>query len=132
MSTPPPPPVKKSGALKWILIGCGGVAFIGLLVCGGCILFGVSITKSVLKVQEDVEALVRNNPEVSEKIGDIKRIDMLNNDQAGNRSDVVFQYHVEGTKGQGTVHARVAFKMTSFELKSATFETSDGESVKLK
>jgi hypothetical protein len=30
-----PPPKKSSGATKWILIGCGVAAVLGVLVCGG-------------------------------------------------------------------------------------------------
>ena len=133
MSAPPPPPVKKSsGALKWILIGCGGVAFIGLLICGGCLLWGVNLGKSVIKVQEDVTTLLENNPEVKEAIGDIKKVEMSGDREQRSSSEVSFDFHVEGTKGEGTVTARVSFSMTKFELKSALFETSDGKAIKLK
>lgn len=132
MSAPPPPP-RKSGALKWILIGCGVLGFIGLIVCGGCVLWGISMGKSVLKIQEDVEALAKANPDVREAIGEIRefrQFDDKERDDASN--EVIFKYKVKGTKGEGEVHARLRFTMTKFELKSAVFDTSDGRTIPLK
>src|SRR5688572_5759255 len=92
---PPPPPKKSSGALKWILIGCGGVAFIGLIICGGCVVWGISITKSLLKVQEEVTTLLRNNPEVQEELGDVEEVEPEGDAKGKSGTDVVLRYIVK-------------------------------------
>src|SRR5688572_26058123 len=132
MAAPPPPPPKKSNAVKWILIGCGGVAFIGLLICGGCFIWFGGMAKSYIKVQEEVESLVENNAEVKEESGNLKKLEPDDEPDQQSSADVVFEYKVVGSKGEGTARARVRFTFTKFELKSATFETKDGRSIKLK
>src|SRR5688572_8699620 len=86
---PPPPPPKKSGALKWILIGCGGVAFIGILVCGGCGLWLYNFGKSVMKVHEEVEAMVKASPEVREDIGDVQEVVQEGDQSSKKASEIV-------------------------------------------
>lgn len=132
MYAPPPPPPKKSGALKWILIGCGGVGFIGLLVCGGCLLWGVSIAKSLAKVHEEVETIVKNSPEVRDELGDIEDVEPEGDHTSNKTGDVLLKFTVKGSKGTGTAHARVKFSMTAFTLDSVTFLTKDGRTLKLK
>jgi hypothetical protein len=132
MSAPPPPP-RKSGALKWVLIGCGVLGFIGLLVCGGCLLWGVGLTKSMIEVQSEVESLVRNSAEVREEIGDVKSVDSINeNDRPTQGTTMTMRFHVKGSKGEGEAHARVKFTMTKFTLEGVDFESEEGKTIKLK
>ncbi len=133
MSPPPPPPPKKSSALKWILIGCGGVAFIGLIVCGGCVIWIVNFGKSVIKIQEEVETLVRNSPEIREELGEIKSVDPIGDqDKQQQGTSVVMRFQVKGEKGDGEVHARVKVSLTKFTLEGVNFETDEGRMIKLK
>ncbi|HZN61447.1 MAG TPA: cytochrome c oxidase assembly factor Coa1 family protein [Planctomycetota bacterium] len=132
MQPPPPPPPKKSSALKWILIGCGGLGFIGLLVCGGCLLWGVNLTRSVLEIREEVEKLVEASPEIREEIGDVKEVKQLGEHEAGEPGDIVYKYQVKGSKGEGTAHAKVRFSLTKFTLKSVTYDLKDGRTLTLK
>lgn len=130
---PPPPPPKKSSALKWILIGCGAVGFMGLLVCGGCLVWGIGFTKSILKIQEEVESLVRNSPEVRAEVGEIKSVDPIGDqDKQQQGTSVVMRFHVKGDKGDGEAHARVKVSLTKFTLEGVNFETDEGRMIKLK
>jgi hypothetical protein len=133
MSAPPPAPAaRKSGVLKWVLIGCGGVAFIGLIVCGGCILWGVNMGKSVIKVHEEVEALVKASPEVAADIGAVTSVDPQDDQSSNNSKEISFRFTVHGENGTGVARARVKFTMTKFTLESVHYDTKDGRAIKLK
>ena len=76
--TPPPPPPapptppaeKKSGALKWVLIGCLAIILIGALLFGACSLFVAKKAKDFAGEMSDnpamaaAEMIVRVNPEI--------------------------------------------------------------------
>jgi hypothetical protein len=132
MYAPPPPPPKKSGALKWILIGCGGVGFIGLIVCGGCGIWIINFGKSVIKVHEEVEAMVKASPEVREDIGEVQEVEPEDDQSSKKATEIVLRFTVKGEKGTGLAKAKVKFSFTGFTLESVTYETKDGRTVKLK
>ena len=128
----PPPAPQKSSALKWILIGCGGLGFIGLLICGGCVLWGINLAKSLLEVRDEVEKLVEANPDIRAELGDIKEVKQLEQHEGSESGDLLYRYQVKGSKGEGTVQVRVRFSFTKLTLKTATYDTKDGRTIKLK
>src|SRR5688572_13588929 len=76
MSTPPAaPPPKKSSALKWILIGCGGAAFLGLLVCAGCFTLVYFAAKKMMnEAVAKVKPIIAENETVKAEIGDVTNV----------------------------------------------------------
>ena len=108
MSTPSaPPPPKKSGALKWILIGCGGAAFLGLLVCAGCFtLVYFAAKKMINEAVAKVKPIIAENETVKSEIGEVTnvtpRLDFKSHRKNG-RDTITCSLDVEGTKGKGVV-----------------------------
>lgn len=109
MSAPPPaPPPPKSNALKWILIGCGGALFLGLLVCAGCFTIGYFVVKAAINQGvEAVRPIIASNETVKSEIGEVRTIKprwQIDTRRVNGRETVQFTLDVEGDKGKGIVN----------------------------
>lgn len=113
MSAPPPPPPAppKSSALKWIVIGCGGLAFLGILACGGCLAVIYFAGKAMVnKAVAHVKPIIASNETVKSEIGELRTISPrweIRTDQHNGRETVHFTLDVEGDKGKGTVQVKM-------------------------
>lgn len=129
---PPPPPAKKSSALKWILIGCGGVAFIGILACGGCaalVYFGVK--KAINEAVAKVKPIIAANETVKREIGELKNVQPrweMRKEIRNGRETLSFTLDVEGDRGKGTVIVNMSeTRRRSDEIYvTLTFVSADG------
>jgi hypothetical protein len=126
---PPPPP---RTPWKWILIGCGGLAFIGMLACGGCGYWAYSVGKSTLAIQQEAERIAMASPEIAADIGTVRRVTptgrtVQNPDQSAGQF-----YMVQGENGGGELE--VSIKLAGFEMKMTrvVYIKKDGTRVELK
>src|SRR5437879_3669541 len=106
MMTPPPPPPPKAGGFpwKWILIGCGVMAFLGLVVCGGCTWWGAAIYKSMRRCVERTQAAVEGSPDVKAEIGAVRKMTYQEGRQTQKPGGSMTQYiTVEGERMSGEV-----------------------------
>jgi hypothetical protein len=134
--TPPPvaaPPAKKSGCLKWGLIGCGSAL----------VLFGIFAVVIVVVVfgamkKSDVyqEALRRaqNDPAVVAALGTPIEAGMLvsgsvNVDATGGHATLDFP--ISGPKGKGTVHAVATKSVAGWEYSALTVKPDNGPLIDL-
>jgi hypothetical protein len=101
-----PPPPKKSGCLKWALIGCGAalVLFVGFLVVMVFVVFGAMKKSDVYR-----EALrrVQNDPAVTAALGTPIEAGLyvsgnVNLDSKGGHA--TFDFPISGPKGKAVVH----------------------------
>ena len=121
-----PPPRPKSQAGVWIALAICGVL---LLACGGgCVgvmLFGLNVA------EQEMIALLRDNPKLREHIGEIETLDM---DMAASlaEEDDVFVYRVKGNKGSGTLTVQEGMD-DDFDttIESALLRLPDGTKVEI-
>lgn len=109
---PPPPPPKKSGWVKWVLIGCGTLGFIGLLCCGGAVLVPYMIFQKVKsEIGERAFAGVRDHPTIKEHLGEVKKIEPRFNgfhaEKRNGRDTFTFAADITGEKGNGVVEMSI-------------------------
>lgn len=129
----PPPPPKKSNWWVWVLVGCGGLLLIGGIVCGGCMWWGWRLAQSMVKVQQDVEATLRNDPRVREEFGDIREVLMLQqHGQRGEKDRIPMKFQITGSKRSGMATALLSFEGGHFDLISLSVTRADGTELKLK
>ncbi len=126
--TPPPgqPAQKKSGCLKWFLIGCGalivlGVAFVAVLMF---VVFG-AIKKS--DVYKEALAKVQNDPRVIAALGSPVEdtfwvAGKMSVDNGKGTAD--FTFAVKGPKDKAAVHAVAAYDGKTWEF--STLEVTPG------
>ena len=111
---PPPmipaasPPAKKSNALKWVLIGCGGLAFFGILACGGCFLVGYLVIKAGIdQIKQEGVAWIKQNELLKKEIGTVTHVDSdfsYNTEKRGDKKQVfTIKVNVTGERGKGVV-----------------------------
>jgi len=99
------PQKKKSSALKWVMIGCGGVAVLGILCVGGIlavVFIGVKSSNSYKKSQE----FIRANSVVREKLGEINGFGFFptgSQNVANGHGKAHWSISVQGSKEEGTV-----------------------------
>ncbi|GEM_PF-3081080 len=101
-----PIPPKKSGPLKWILLGCGGLLVLGLLCFGGCLVAGyLGVRKSVEEIAPVGEAYLRSQSEIEDELGKLSKVEVR--PLAGTQVHVENQrgrarllYSIEGPKGK--------------------------------
>ena len=108
---PPPPAPKKSNAVKWILIGCGGVVFLGILSCAGCFFVGYLLVKGVInEAVAQVKPIIASNETVKAEIGELRdikpRFDFRSERRHG-RDNLFCTLDVVGDKGKGTVEVKL-------------------------
>jgi hypothetical protein len=108
--TPPPPaaqPAKKSGCMKWALIGCGSLLVLGAIFC---VIIVVVVFGAMKKSDVYQEALKRaqNDPAVIAALGTPIEAGLMvtgsvNVDSSGGHATLDFP--ISGPKGKATVHA---------------------------
>ena len=108
---PPPPPPPKSSALKWILIGCGIFAFLGILSCGGCFLVGYLIVRGVAnEAVAQVKPIIAQDETVKSEIGELKDVSIVwssfRSEKRDGKTLMFFTFDVTGDKGRGTVQVK--------------------------
>ena len=99
------PPKKKSGPLKWILIGCGSLAVLGSLLVAG----GLFVLFKVIKSSGSYETathFIRTSPEVRESLGEVQDFGFLPSGHQNIRNsqgEAAWAITVKGGTGEGTV-----------------------------
>ncbi len=118
---------KKSGAMKWVLIGCGIFAALGIICCvagGGLTWWAVGKFKPYL---EEGQKLLANNPVVLEKIGNVRQsqfnqaLSELKDDGGGK---IVMD--LVGDKGRGSLMMIFVKRGERMVITEATLTMSDG------
>jgi hypothetical protein len=109
---PPPPAPAKSSALKWILIGCGAFAFLGVLACGGCFVVGFLVLKGLAnEAVAQVKPIITSNETVKAEVGEVKSVNLIwsgfRAEKRNGRDTLFFTVDVEGDKGRGTVEIKL-------------------------
>ena len=119
---------KKSGALKWILGGCGCLGLLAVLCFGGLIWFGVS---KAGKVTQEARSFVENSTVVQKHLGSPVVIKAEAHSQ-GEGQSLVFRFDVSGPNGNGqaTVNATFDEEAFDFVLGESSLDV-DGEVVDL-
>jgi hypothetical protein len=105
---PPPPPPRKSSALKWVLIGCGITGGLGILVCGGCITFGIlALNKVMNEAVAKVRPIIAQNETVKAEIGEVKELNWkwkgFKSVKRNGHDSIRCTIEVTGSKGSGSV-----------------------------
>lgn len=132
MSMPPPPPAKKSSALKWILIGCGAVAFLGILACGGCAaLVYFAMKKAINEGVAKVRPIIAGNETVKKEIGELKNITPrweVRKETHNGKESILFTLDVAGDRGKGSVlvNMRETRRRDDEIYVTLTFVSADG------
>lgn len=128
----PPPPPQKSSALKWILIGCGAFAFLGILACGGCFLVGFLVLKGIAnEAVAQVKPIITSNETVRSEIGEVRKVNLVwsgfRAEKRNGRDTLFFNLDVEGDKGRGTVEVKLFGRDTRKDeaFVTLTFITAD-------
>ncbi len=134
--TPPPPaapPAKKSGCLKWGLIGCGS-----LLVLGGisAVILVVVVFGAIKKSDVYQEALRRaqNDPAVVSALGTPIEAGMIvtgsvNIDTSGGHAKLDFP--ISGPKGKASVHLVATKSGEKWEYTELTVTPANGAKINL-
>jgi len=113
MSAPPPPPPAppKSSAIKWILIGCGAFAILGVLACGGCMaIVYFAAKKMVNEAVAKVKPIIAQNETVRSEIGELKNVSPrfdFRSERHNGRDTLYCTLDVEGDRGKGTVQVKM-------------------------
>jgi hypothetical protein len=129
---PPPPPAPKSSVLKWILIGCGAVTFLGILACGGCMaVVYFALKKAINEGVAKVRPIVAANETVKKEIGELRNITPrweMRKETRNGRESLTFTLDVEGDKGKGSVlvHMSEARRRNDEIYITLTFVSADG------
>jgi len=129
---PPPPPRKSSTPWKWIFIGCGALAFIGMLLCGGCGYLAYRVTQSTLAIQQEAERIAMASPEVAADIGTVRSVTFTGRTVQNPDQSAAQFYNVRGAEGSGELE--VSIKLAGFEMKMTrvVYIRKDGGRVELK
>ncbi len=127
---------RKSGYIKWILIGCGCLA---LLVAGGVLFFGLvfgGIFGGVMGAIKNSDAykmsveLVERSSEVREEIGTVKSYGWFPGGSVnvnGNGGEAKLSISVAGEKGSGTLETELIKKEGQWKFTSAVFSVNNKE-----
>ena len=107
-----PPPPKKSGALKWILGGCGCLGLLTACCFGGLIWFGVS---KAGKVTEEARSFVEGSTVIQEHLGSPVVINAESASQSADQS-LVFEFDVSGPNGNGRATVNAKFDEATFDF----------------
>jgi hypothetical protein len=134
--TPPPPvaqPAKKSGCLKWGLIGCGSLLVLGAIFC---VVIVVVVFGAMKKSDVYQEALKRaqSDPAVIAALGTPIEAGLMvsgsvNVDTSGGHATLDFP--ISGPKGKGTVHAVATKAGEKWEYTELTVTPANGSKINL-
>lgn len=137
---PPPaayPPPKKSGPLKWILIGCGSLTAVGILCFGGCFAMGYyAVQRAGKEIAPAGEAYLRSQSEIEDELGKLTKVEYkplagTNIHVEGSTGKARLGYTIEGPKGKG--EATVWFEKEGGQWKAVGCEvtTPSGRTIKI-
>jgi hypothetical protein len=125
---PPPPP--KSNAMKWVLIGCGVFAGLGVLCCGGfAVVTYFGIKAAAAQMANLVKPVVEGSETVKADIGPVKSIEpklQMSAEKRGGVDYARFTFDVIGEKGRGTVYIDVAEQRKGEGTIQVTYRSSQG------
>ena len=134
--TPPPPaapPAKKSGCLKWGLIGCGSLLVLGAVFC---VVIVVVVFGAMKKSDVYQEALKRaqSDPAVTAALGTPIEAGLMvsgsvNVDSGGGHATLDFP--ISGPKGKGSVHAVATKAGEKWEYTELTVTPANGAKINL-
>ncbi|HEX3070395.1 MAG TPA: cytochrome c oxidase assembly factor 1 family protein [Thermoanaerobaculia bacterium] len=134
--TPPPPaaqPAKKSGCMKWGLIGCGSLLVLGAIFC---VVIVVVVFGAMKKSDVYQEALKRaqSDPAVIAALGTPIEAGLMvtgsvNVDTSGGHATLDFP--ISGPKGKGTVHAVATKAGEKWEYTELTVTPANGPKINL-
>ncbi len=134
--TPPPPaaqPAKKSGCLKWGLIGCGSLLVLGAIFC---VVIVVVVFGAMKKSDVYQEALKRaqSDPAVTAALGTPIEAGLMvtgsvNVDSSGGHATLDFP--ISGPKGKGAVHAVATKAGEKWEYTELTVTPANGAKINL-
>jgi hypothetical protein len=132
---PPPPPATPSqggSPVKWILITCGVLTLLGVLSCGGCMLWGYSISRGMMKQIEEAKRTIESDSTVSSRIGKVRTavFDQVRQTQTTPGS-VVRYFDVSGEREDATVEMEMKMTGFSFETTRLTLVLKSGDRVEL-
>lgn len=133
---PPPvaaPPAKKSGCLKWGLIGCGSLLVLGVIFC---VVIVVVVFGAMKKSDVYKEALSRaqNSPAVQAALGTPIEAGMLvsgsiNVDATGGHATLDFP--ISGPKGKAVVHVVATKSGEKWDYNAMTVKPENGPVIDL-
>lgn len=139
---PPPaaygaPPPRKSNALKWILIGCGGVTLLGAVLCAGVVFVAYqAIQKIGREVAERARELIQKDERITAELGNIQSVEPRFTEMSAVKQDgqdvVHMKVDVTGDRGRGVVGLEIVQERGGKEaLISATLTTEGGNVIRL-
>jgi len=134
--TPPPPaapPAKKSGCMKWGLIGCGSLLVLGAIFC---VVIVVVVFGAMKKSDVYQEALKRaqSDPAVTAALGTPIEAGLMvtgsvNVDSSGGHATLDFP--ISGPKGKGAVHVVGTKAGEKWEYTEMTVTPANGAKINL-
>jgi Cytochrome oxidase complex assembly protein 1 len=122
---PPPPP--KSGAMKWVLIGCGVFAVLGVLCCGGFVGIGWYAWKQIEPMVEEGKKLIRSSEVIQEHIGQVQEDGIQITQADFKNNDGTVRANLRGDKGSGTLVMNWHKRDGKWRLRDAVLTTADGK-----
>src|SRR5262245_41709073 len=122
MMTPPTSPMsapapRGSSPWKWILIGCGVLAFIGLLACGGCLAYGYYVSKDLIAAISSLE----HNPKIEAEIGTYTVVHGAQGQVTNADQSITQTLQLRGQKGSGKVELTYKFESMKLKILSKVF-----------
>ena len=134
-AAPPPAPPKKSGWVKWVIIGCVGVGFLGVVCCGAAIFVPVYLFKKVVnEVVEKYTPYLKTNERLKAEIGEVKSVDPkwdFKLEKEDGRSVANIAVNVEGERGRGVVKIKIDTDTDGNAILTAVFHSDAGKVVPL-
>ncbi len=128
----PPPayaaaPPRKSSAMKWVLIGCGGLLLLALLCAGGCGLLGWYAYKQLQPIIEETQTFMKANNVIMEEMGkldDNQGFTMTKFDIKNDTGRI--EATLRGAKGSGTVVVNLRKRGDRWKIVDGTLTAPDG------
>lgn len=105
----------KSGALKWILGGCGCLGLMIAICVGGSVWYAGGLIKDTMSIMNEVVTLAENSEVVKETLGDPVEI-TGGPRQSQEGKDMTFEVDVAGPNGSGTVFSKASIDSSGRRL----------------
>jgi hypothetical protein len=105
----------KSGALKWILGGCGCLGLLAVVCIGGFAYFFSGAIGDAIRMQQETQAMIESSPQVEEALGSPIEIGPPRT-QNGPEGEVTFEFDVTGPNGTGTVFSKTKMNPSTFRF----------------
>jgi hypothetical protein len=107
----------KSGALKWILGGCGCLGLLAAICVGGFVFYFGALMQDTISIMNETVALAENSAVVKEALGEPVEI-TGGPRQSQNGKDMTFEVDVTGPNGSGTVYSKATVAPSGRRLES--------------